>query len=144
MKAVLVLPLIFLGCGGLDPEVGERQAERCLDQDSDPSVNVSFARDLLPLFEGTPGCRCHLSTSDEPVGVSVTGLDLATRESLLRGGSVSRSDIVVPGSPCRSILFLKTGGSPPFGSRMPFDGPPLLSAGQRQLIADWIAEGAPP
>ncbi|MEO1228563.1 MAG: hypothetical protein AAFZ18_06640 [Myxococcota bacterium] len=144
MKAALLLPVLVFGCGELDPDVGERLAERCLDEDSDPAADVSFERDLLPLFEATPGCRCHLSTSPEPVGVSLTGLDMATRESLLRGGSISRSDIVVPGSPCRSILYLKTGGNPPFGSRMPFDGPPLLSSSQRQMIADWIAEGAPP
>jgi len=32
--------------------------------------------------------------------------------------------------------------APPFGSRMPSNGPPYFSPGERALIADWIAEGA--
>jgi hypothetical protein len=36
----------------------------------------------------------------------------------------------------------KISAAPPFGARMPLDGPPFLSASQIQVISDWIAEGA--
>jgi hypothetical protein len=34
------------------------------------------------------------------------------------------------------------GEAPPFGARMPLNGPPFLDERDRQLLADWIAEGA--
>jgi hypothetical protein len=51
---------------------------------------------------------------------------------------------VDPGRPDNSLLISKLEGPPvEYGSRMPFDKPPL-SAEQIQLIRDWIARGAPP
>ncbi len=129
---------------GFDPTVGPVVAERCVDADSDPSVDVSFARDLRPIIERTdgPGCGCHLPSRPNPIGVQESGLDLSSLAGLRAGGARSGASIVVPGRPCASILYLKTGDAPPVGSRMPFDAPPFLSAADRQKIADWIAEGA--
>jgi hypothetical protein len=36
----------------------------------------------------------------------------------------------------------KLESTPPFGSRMPLDGPPYLEDAEVLLIRDWIAEGA--
>jgi hypothetical protein len=36
----------------------------------------------------------------------------------------------------------KTSNAPPTGNRMPSDGPPYLTPSERQLLSDWIAEGA--
>ena len=133
------------GCGELDPDVGPRRAASCRNEDGNPVRRVSFREDVQPIFrgeDGPVGCRCHLPSEPDPIGFEIGGLDLSTFSSLLAGGTNSGSDIVVPGEPCRSILFLKMGPTPPFGSRMPFDGPPVLDPARRQLIADWIAEGA--
>jgi hypothetical protein len=54
----------------------------------------------------------------------------------------SGTRIVIPGKPCDSIIVQKLGLAPPFGARMPYNGPPYLSAAELQLIRDWIAEGA--
>ncbi len=134
-----------MACGGLEPEVGALQAARCFNEDSDPSVDVSFGQDILPLLRGeTPevGCSCHMPDEPDPIGFQVSGLDLSSFASLRAGGAVSGADIVVPEQPCASILWQKTGSSPPFGARMPFDGPPFLTDSARRLLADWIAEGA--
>jgi hypothetical protein len=32
--------------------------------------------------------------------------------------------------------------TPPFGSRMPYNGPPFYSPEDRAVLRDWIAEGA--
>lgn len=144
-RALTLAVAALAGCGELDPEVGGLIAAQCIDEDSNPARDVSFSEDLQPLFEGVdgpPGCGCHFSDRRDPIGFQLTGLDLSTYATLRAGGATSGSSIVVPGRPCQSVLFLKTGPSPPFGSRMPFDGPPSLSREQRQLIADWIAEGA--
>ncbi|HEY1816551.1 MAG TPA: hypothetical protein VGG74_29595 [Kofleriaceae bacterium] len=109
----------------------------CTDADSDPSTMVSFGNDIRPLMLMSPGgCSpCHL-------GRITSGLDLSSYASMRRGGMISGSNIIIPMEPCESILPGKLSPTPPFGSRMPFNGPPYFSAAQLQLVRDWIAEGA--
>lgn len=149
-RLLLVLSSFVVGCGGLidelDPAVGEPLSERCSNTDSDLSTPVSFSRDIVPILRGEsgPGCSCHLPQKPDvnPIGFEQTGLSLETYDSLREGGLNSRSSIVVPGEPCSSFLWLKVSPGPPIGARMPYNGPPFLEPAQRQLIADWIAEGA--
>ena len=92
---------------------------------------------------GRPGCRaCHFPDAETPIGLRQGGLDLSSHATLLAGGTNSGGSIVVPGRPCESVLFLKVAGAPPFGARMPQDGPPFLDAVAVGRIHDWIAEGA--
>lgn len=142
---------LLVGCGSvacldpIAPDVGPLVAGRCDPLDSNPDQDVSFDRDLLPIFtraRAEAGCNCHDPQSTEPIGVTSAGLDLSSYAAVLAGGASSASDIVVPTDPCRSVLYLKTGDAPPFGSRMPLSGPPFLSDNERMLLHDWIAEGA--
>jgi hypothetical protein len=104
--------------------------------DSDPEVYVSFAEDVRPLtFKAMGGCGCHSSSAS-------SGFNLGTYDRLRRGGLNSGQEIVVPGNPCDSILVQKLGLAPPFGSRMPYNGPPFFTAEEMTVIKDWIAEGA--
>ncbi len=147
---LLLAASLAVACGGLidelDPAVGHATKERCANSDSDLAANVSFAKDIVPLFfrEQGAGCGCHLPSRADanPIGFEQTGLSLETYDSLRAGGVNSRSAIVVPGEPCSSLLWQKVSPGPPFGARMPFNGPPFLEPAERQLIADWIAEGA--
>jgi len=147
--SALLLLLAPLGCldaiAPLDPMVGEPLAARCSNIDSDPDVDVSFSNDVQPILLGltaAPGCGCHLPTNPDPVGLEETGLDLSTYGGLVAGGVNSLGGVIVPGAPCDSIIWQKIAPGPPFGSRMPFDGPPFLDEDTRQIISDWIAEGA--
>jgi hypothetical protein len=129
----------------LDPKVGRAVAPRCANEDSDPLHDVSFANQILPVFKaqaGPVGCRCHQPTDPNPIGFEQAGLDLSSYAGVLRGGNNSKATIIVQGQPCSSVLWQKISPGPPFGSRMPFNGPPFLTDETRQLIADWIAEGA--
>lgn len=104
--------------------------------DSDPDTAVSLALDVRPLMYRSPGgCGCH-------AGGSTSGFNLATYELLFRGGLNSGERIIVPGAPCDSVLVQKLGPTPPFGSRMPFNGPPYFTSDELALVMDWIAEGA--
>ena len=151
-SARLVATGLLFACSGcldaidpIDPKVGVPLAPRCANEDSDPDNDISFARDLQPLFRGQDvvvGCSCHNPESDNPVGVQESGLDLTTYTRVRSGGVNSLGAIIIPGAPCDSILWQKVSPGPPFGSRMPFDGPPFLSDETRQMISDWIAEGA--
>ena len=156
MKAAVVLALVT-GCGlGLDykPDIGALQAPdapeatpppddapmmpttiaRCTD--SNPFVSVSFARDIRPLTQKSPGgCSCHSSNT-------TSGFNLGSYDALRRGGMNSGTRIIVPGKPCDSILVQKLGLAPPYGARMPYNGPPYFSAVELTLVRDWIAEGA--
>ena len=148
------LPLLVLaGCAiTYDPDVGPLQAtveatvetdggvaaattEGC--GDTDPTVDVSFGTQIRPLTARSPGgCLfCHGATM-------TSGFSLGTYESLRRGGQISGVRIIVPGKPCESILAQKLGLAPPFGARMPYNGPPYFTAAELTLVRDWIAEGA--
>ncbi len=151
MKAVALASAIALtGCIFYDPNVGRivgappdgQQSGTasefgCSDVDSNPDVNVSLANDIRPLMLRSPGgCTpCHL-------GRITSGLDLSSYASMRRGGFNSGANVIVPGKPCESIIAGKLSPTPPFGSRMPFNGPPYFSATELQLVRDWIAEGA--
>ena len=118
------------GDGGMMTEVSGPCA------DSDPDVEVSFAEDVRPLtYKATGGCTCHATSS-------TSGFNLGSYERLRRGGLNSGVNIIVPGKPCDSIIVQKLGLAPPFGSRMPYNGPPYFTAEELQVVKDWIAEGA--
>ncbi len=151
MRGAVAIALLTLGTGCLekldyfDPMTGAPQSPRCVDEDSDVGTDVSFRADILPLFKGdtpAPGCGCHIPPDAPTVGVDESGLDLSTYAGLLAGGVNSGSSIVIPKQPCQSVLWQKIAPGPPFGARMPFNGPPFLDAEARQKVADWIAEGA--
>lgn len=148
---ILLAALLGTGCLAIvEPDVGDPQRERCVNEDSDPSTDVRYSRDIFnDLFHrgvagDTPGagCRCHQPSEPSPIGFELTGLDLSTYGGLRAGGANTGSTIVVPGQPCDSGLVLKLSEGPPFGSRMPLDGPPYLTEEEIQLVKDWIAEGA--
>ena len=148
LGAGVLLLAAFAGCIAeqLEPDVGELRAGVCKPLDSDPTSEVSFKDDVLPLFERTPdkgpGCSCHLPSSPRAIGLELTGLDLSTYAGTMRGGDNTADMNVVPGDPCSSILLQKITGAPPFGSRMPSNGPPVFSPREQTLLSDWIAEGA--
>ncbi|HKA88966.1 MAG TPA: hypothetical protein VKE22_14955 [Haliangiales bacterium] len=131
--------LLLAGClDAIGPDVGAPTAARCLDEDSDLGTDVSFARDVQPLLMQ----RCTLCHAPGRLGFEIIGLDLTSYAALRAGGRVGGSAIVLPGEPCESIIVQKIGEGPPFGARMPLNGPPFLTDAQRALIHDWIAEGA--
>ncbi|HEY5952526.1 MAG TPA: hypothetical protein VIV40_43805 [Kofleriaceae bacterium] len=149
MKYALIL---LAGCSlDYEPDVGQLQpnvVDGSLDPDgspfvpglcgdSDPTTQVSFAMSIRPLTTRSPGgCNpCH-------TGNTTSGFNLGSYESLRRGGQNSGTRLIVPGKPCDSVIVQKLGLAPPFGARMPFNGPPYFSAAELTLVRDWIAEGA--
>src|SRR5262249_53263806 len=99
-----------------------------------PAVSTTgaglFAAEIRPLLEGN--CiKCHNGSR------SSSGLDLTTRESLLRGGD--RGPAVIPGNGKGNLLYqaiAHTGKR-----RMPFNGD-KLSEGAIARIVEWIDQGA--
>lgn len=138
------LGLTIVAACMLEPDVGPRLAGTCNDADSHPGSSVSFSQDIRPLIvRPDGGCGCHLPSSTGPgPGTQLAGLDLSSYASLRAGGFNSGSRIVVAGEPCSSILYQKVDDAPPFGSRMPLNGPPFWSSDELQRLSDWIAEGA--
>lgn len=136
------------GCSEFTPvETPPNIFARCRNEDTDPATPVSFQRDILQgIFmvqrEAAPGCSCHNPADPLPVGFQMSGLDLSSHASALRGGTNTAATAVIPGRPCDSALYLKVTPAPPLGARMPRNGPPFLSDAQIRLIHDWIAEGA--
>jgi hypothetical protein len=128
-----------------DPDVGPLRAGLCKPDDSDPDHDVSFHDDVLPLLKrpfGQGGCSCHIPSGKRASGLEATGLELSSYRTLMAGGNQSADTIVLPGDPCNSLIVQKVSNAPPYGARMPSDGPPYLTPSERALLADWIAEGA--
>lgn len=147
--AIIVSCVGLVACldavGPFDPMTGNALVDRCVNDDSDPDTDVSFAQDIQPIFLGQteqPGCGCHIPTNPNPIGFEQSGLDLSSYSGVRTGGNNSLAGAIIEGAPCDSVLWQKVSPGPPFGSRMPFDGPPFLDEATRRLIADWIAEGA--
>ena len=146
MTAQLPIPILaavfVTGCiRALDPQVGAQVAAACDDADSDPTTAVSFAGNVVPLL-GEYCTVCHTPSGATPIGVEIGGLDMSTYATLRTGGGVSQERIVVPGSPCASVLVQKVSVGPPFGARMPQNGPPYMADDEIRVLHDWIAEGA--
>lgn len=143
------LGLVMLSAGclrALAPDVGppatpaDGASGACSNADSDPATTIHFAVDLHDGIFKSAGCLdCH---TGDGIGVQQSGLDLSSYATLRAGGGRSGAAIVVDRMPCTSILVEKVGLAPPFGRRMPYNGPPYLSEADIQRIWDWIAEGA--
>ncbi len=89
---------------------------------------------VAPLL-ATRCAQCH--TDNGTMGPPPEGYRLTSYEATLSAADRVR---VVPGQPGASELLRRVQGhSRP---RMPYNGPPWLSAEDTQLIADWIARGA--
>jgi len=139
LAGALAATTVVVACADLEPDVGPPLAGTCNDADTNPRANISFTAEIRPLLAR---CGCHLPSASGPgTGTQLAGLDLSSLASLRAGGNTSEARIVVDGAPCDSILVQKLSDAPPFGSRMPLGGP-FLTPGERQLIHDWIAEGA--
>ncbi len=115
-------------------------ATGCDDLSGTPiNFNVSWQLDIKPMFNElispTGRCTsCHSGTS------GAAGLDLSDQniDAIYKivGG------VVTAGSPLGSVLFGKVNCSQPDGgSQMPLAGDPLTIV-QRELIYDWIEQGA--
>ena len=146
VATAVTIAVLATGCtGALDPDVGPPLRAACTDADSDPVAAVSYQHDLVDgIFRRADlDCvHCHTAEGDSPLGLFVGGLDLGSYDGLRQGGAQAGAAVVVPGRPCASALYRKVVPGPPFGGRMPLDGPPYLTAADVQVIVDWIAEGA--
>jgi hypothetical protein len=139
----MIASFSLLGC--LDPfapEVGAPLHPICRDEDSDPAKDIVFSTDILETVLKKDCGFCHFPDGGNPIGITIGGLDVSSYASLRRGGANSLQAIIVPDRPCESILIQKVMDGPPFGARMPLNGPPYLSATDINLLRDWIAEGA--
>ena len=135
----LALALVFTGClDPFEPDVGPLIESACENADSNPALDVSFSADLRAGV--LAGCLdCHSPGGE---GLATSGLDMSSYAALRTGGALSGAAIVVDGRPCDSVLVQKLGRNPPFGARMPRDGPPFLTDAEVRRVRDWIVEGA--
>jgi hypothetical protein len=107
--------------------------------DSNPTVDVSFSRDIQPLINRTTGGGCMVHTM-MPTTPTIL-LDMSSYATLRKGGVISGDRIIIDCKPCDSLLVRKMDPMPPFGARMPNNGF-FWSDVEMTLLRDWIAEGA--
>lgn len=92
-----------------------------------PASNVSFAKDVMPIFEAA--CiKCH------GVEQIKEGLDMRTYEDIMAGSF--NGPVIVPGNAAQSFLVQQL-----IDGKMPKRGP-KLSVEQIQIILEWVDAGA--
>ncbi|MFN0251962.1 MAG: hypothetical protein ACKV2T_34115 [Kofleriaceae bacterium] len=107
--------------------------ERCVTMPAVPAGCVDYATMIQPLLDRN--CtRCH-SGARPPQWLRLDSYDHVLE------GSVRRNEVTAC-NPAASLLVNKISATPSVGKRMPFDGPPYLSATQEAMVAQWIANGA--
>ena len=96
---------------------------------------VSFRLDVLPILQNH--CvKCH---NPNGPGYKVSGLDLRSYESMMRG--TKHGKIIIPGNPFTSNLMVLIEGRADPSIRMPHNERPLLKQ-QIEILSDWIKQGA--
>ena len=116
-----------------------------------PDLVPTFASIQREIFEvtdlaGRNACvSCHTNAGGRipPQGLNLTG---DSYSSLVNVPSRGKPQLmrVAPGDPENSYLIHKMEGrSGIVGLKMPFNGPPFLTAGQIQVVKRWIEIGAP-
>jgi uncharacterized membrane protein len=95
------------------------------EQMGDPNAAICFERDILPIFNS----KCAMSGCHD-AGTSAEGYTLDNYKNIV-------SDGIVAGKPNKSEVYesIADGEMPPKNSTQ-------LSESEKQLIYDWIAEGA--
>jgi mono/diheme cytochrome c family protein len=152
LTALLVLSCVLAACGGT-PQTATEAAlstpteslpttlpaptetlvavpatETAVPPTEAPAVSVSFANDIMPIFQNS--CfECH------GVRQVKEGLDMQTHESIMAGSF--NGPVVIPGNAGESLLVQLV-----VQGEMPNRGP-KLTAEQIQIIRDWINAGAP-
>ncbi len=103
-----------------------------------PPASLTYQDFVGPLFAAncTNGA-CHGSTPGQ------SGFSVLTYASVLAGGNNSGGNGIVLTDTTASVVFQKIGTTPPFGARMPRNGPPYLPQSTIDSIALWILAGAP-
>ncbi len=92
-----------------------------------PASNVSFAKDVMPIFEAA--CiKCH------GVEQIKEGLDMRTYEDIMAGSF--NGPVIIPGNAAQSFLVQQL-----IDGKMPKRGP-KLSVEQIQIILEWVDAGA--
>ena len=101
---------------------------RTLQPEEAPTGPISFAQDVLPLFEA----KCNMCHG------SLGGWSGETYDSVVNSGV--HKPVVVPGSPEASLLVQKMLGTHTVGSIMPPGG--KLPDAEIQIVIEWIRAGA--
>ncbi|MBD3258278.1 hypothetical protein GF377_07580 [candidate division GN15 bacterium] len=106
--------------------------------------SARFSSDVRPILQSSCAIvGCHGGGS----ALGGLGLGDASYESVVTATGANtvflfpNGRVVQPGD-STSTLYSKTKANPPFGGRMPSNGPPFLTEAQQQRIRDWITDGA--
>lgn len=98
--------------------------------------DISFNDDVLLIFQ-TSCISCHSSDAGEG------NLNLSSYAALTSGNNDHPDNLIIPGNPFNSLLYLSVTSEPPavIGDRMPKGGPYLQDT-EIRIIEEWIEQGA--
>lgn len=123
--------MIIAGCSDMGDPV---------DTVAPPPGPVSYQNDVRPIFSAR-GClnpSCHGNSSSDITGMLSSYGNFVNRQSF----SYAPAIIVKPFDPPASVLYNKIENTGLYGQLMPFGGPQIPQS-ERDLIRNWILQGAP-
>ena len=106
-----------------------------LGQPARAAEAISYADDVFPIIQ----VRCLACHTPGGAGLEQSGLDMRTREGLLKGTKFG--PVVVPGDPYTSNLIVLIEGRADPSLTMPHGGKRLTSC-EIDIIRRWVKEGA--
>ena len=116
-KFSLIAAFAFVGVWGM---------QSCQhEQMGDPNAAICFERDILPIFNS----KCAMSGCHD-AGTAAEGYDLSNYSKIVGDG-------IVKGKPGKSEIYEEI-----VDGEMPPKGYTKLSDAEKQLLYDWIADGA--
>jgi hypothetical protein len=99
-----------------------------------PAKVISYTKDVAPILEKFCA-TCHNADEDHP-----SQLFLDSYETLMKGGKHGKA--IQPGNSTESLLLQKMNPAPPFGKKMPPSKKLVPTAGQIEILRQWIEQGA--
>jgi uncharacterized membrane protein len=99
-----------------------------------PAKEISYTKDVSPIVEKFCA-TCHNADEDHP-----SQLFMDSYETLMTGGKHGKA--VEPGNSKESLLLQKMSPAPPFGKKMPPSKKLIPTAGQIEILRQWIEQGA--
>jgi mono/diheme cytochrome c family protein len=111
---------------------GAQTTAKAAPKEKRPGGPLTYA-DVAPILVGRCA-KCH--TENGLMGTAPEGYRLSSYRDTISAADRAR---IVPGNPNASELVRRIRGES--RPRMPFDGPPYLSAGEIAQVEKWIADG---
>ncbi len=117
----------------------------CSSESTTPStaaLDYSFKNDVMPIVRTSCALSACHSSDQKNLGIYLSNDRDQVYAELQKESPTAKQPFVVAKNPAKSYLIVKLDGKQSVGTAMPPPPDQLLSAQDRDVIRDWITNGA--